>query len=436
MSSPEERRLPPVFPSKGTLMSGGTVSPKALVEIERSFQDGGPLAGYLVAEGEHDALYLLFLKERPYGAGLFRDGTMEPLGISEFFNLLFAEEGGERSFDFFSVDPTVLLLIAVHFQKRPALSVTTDLASPEEILGKVEEAGHDAIIALVDGALRHVIYCKDGIPVRFHPAGDVAVPEEESLLETITVFCFERGSSRPLTMEIYDDLEVAPAPDHGEALSHYTLPGGPPVLYELNIFEGAKQLESRFFRHERCVIGRAKGADLRLQDSAVSREHAAIEVRGSQTVLRDMGSDNGTWINNRKVKGEHTLRSGDEIRVGRLRLVFRPLGKDGGFVAEETMQLDSTTLGARVVFQGATYPVVGEGLIIGKGDGADIQIGGFLVAPRHAHVYRDDDGHYYLVHLGGARKPTVNGDPVKRHRLSTGDAIRIGNEAMRFYDAD
>jgi adenylate cyclase len=66
-------------------------------------------------------------------------------------------------------------------------------------------------------------------------------------------------------------------------------------------------------------LGRHPGNSLQLMDKIASKEHCTIEQRGSQFVLRDLGSLNGTFINGERVKGERTLRHGDEIEIGMTR---------------------------------------------------------------------------------------------------------------------
>jgi pSer/pThr/pTyr-binding forkhead associated (FHA) protein len=58
-------------------------------------------------------------------------------------------------------------------------------------------------------------------------------------------------------------------------------------------------------------------------DGTVSRLHAVVENYGSGWALRDLGSRNGTYINGRRVLGEQALHPGDELRIGKTRLIFR-----------------------------------------------------------------------------------------------------------------
>jgi len=70
------------------------------------------------------------------------------------------------------------------------------------------------------------------------------------------------------------------------------------------------------------TIGRDPSNDLVLADSMVSRRHAVVEHRGSQFFLRDCNSVNGSVVNGDRV-GERSLRDGDLLAIGSMRLLFR-----------------------------------------------------------------------------------------------------------------
>ncbi|MCL5291040.1 MAG: FHA domain-containing protein [Actinobacteria bacterium] len=73
---------------------------------------------------------------------------------------------------------------------------------------------------------------------------------------------------------------------------------------------------------ERTTIGRAAANDVVIPDQSVSRRHAEIVRMGNERILRDLSSRNGTFLNGHKVY-EHTLKSGDKIRIGLTTLIFR-----------------------------------------------------------------------------------------------------------------
>ncbi len=70
------------------------------------------------------------------------------------------------------------------------------------------------------------------------------------------------------------------------------------------------------------TIGRSAENDIFLDDPRVSRRHALIERMGARFRLRDLRSDNGTFVNGQRVKDTVWLQPGDEIRVATVRLAF------------------------------------------------------------------------------------------------------------------
>ncbi len=72
----------------------------------------------------------------------------------------------------------------------------------------------------------------------------------------------------------------------------------------------------------RTVIGRGLQADLRVDDTMLSRVHAVVFYTGEEFRIRDEESANGTLLNGSRVV-EYALRDGDELRVGTSVLVFR-----------------------------------------------------------------------------------------------------------------
>ncbi len=63
------------------------------------------------------------------------------------------------------------------------------------------------------------------------------------------------------------------------------------------------------------VVGREEGSDLVLDEPDVSRRHAVVLPRERGHAVRDLGSTNGTWVNDAEVE-EVALRGGDQIRLG------------------------------------------------------------------------------------------------------------------------
>ncbi|HLS26306.1 MAG TPA: FHA domain-containing protein [Beutenbergiaceae bacterium] len=74
---------------------------------------------------------------------------------------------------------------------------------------------------------------------------------------------------------------------------------------------------------ERATAGRDTKADIFLDDVTVSRKHAEFLKEGSNFVVRDVGSLNGTYVNRTRVD-EGVLHVGDEVQIGKYRLTFHP----------------------------------------------------------------------------------------------------------------
>src|ERR1700754_5248 len=81
---------------------------------------------------------------------------------------------------------------------------------------------------------------------------------------------------------------------------------------------------------QRVTLGKASTNVVALEhDPTVSRLHAILENHGSAWSIRDVGSRNGTFLNGEKITAERVLRSGDEVRVGKCRLIFWEVRESG-----------------------------------------------------------------------------------------------------------
>ena len=67
---------------------------------------------------------------------------------------------------------------------------------------------------------------------------------------------------------------------------------------------------------EPCVIGRSSKCDVQVDQESVSRNHARISRLGDGYTIRDLGSTNGTYVNDELVD-EIVLRDGDQVKIGR-----------------------------------------------------------------------------------------------------------------------
>jgi hypothetical protein len=133
------------------------------------------------------------------------------------------------------------------------------------------------------------------------------------------------------------DPEVTVPPVGGlpDATIQQGRPGGlvPPSLsVSLAIVGGLRSGEVVRLERARFVIGRTgggSGVDLEIDDPALSRRHAALEVMGHVVVLRDLASRNGTFVDDQRVETA-TLEDRAEFRLGgtSFMLILAPKGPE------------------------------------------------------------------------------------------------------------
>lgn len=73
---------------------------------------------------------------------------------------------------------------------------------------------------------------------------------------------------------------------------------------------------------DEVIIGRSVGSRIRLDDSEVSRQHARIFHNGTDFLITDLRSANGTWLNGVQIT-EKKLRNGDSLRIGATQITFQ-----------------------------------------------------------------------------------------------------------------
>ncbi len=96
------------------------------------------------------------------------------------------------------------------------------------------------------------------------------------------------------------------------------------------------------------IIGRSSKSDVQIDQESVSRNHAKIINTGKSIILRDLGSTNGTYVNDQLID-EYVLRDGDFIKIGRTIFKFLSGGNIENAYHEEIYRL-TTVDGLTQVF--------------------------------------------------------------------------------------
>jgi hypothetical protein len=114
---------------------------------------------------------------------------------------------------------------------------------------------------------------------------------------------------------------VMPAPDPlGEATSLHPLggaQGADGLEPQLVVERGAGHRPGMAYDiGDGAVMGRGDAAEIRLQDPFASSRHARLVRQGSMVVIEDLGSTNGTYLNEELLQGPQPLHPGDRVRIG------------------------------------------------------------------------------------------------------------------------
>lgn len=103
--------------------------------------------------------------------------------------------------------------------------------------------------------------------------------------------------------------------------------------------EGFKGL-SYELKAERTTIGRVEDNAFTVPEPSVSGHHCEVLLRGSEIVVRDLNSTNGTFINDEPIK-ENVLKPGQTLRLGQVEL---RLDDGGGAAGPPRRQLEQTVV--------------------------------------------------------------------------------------------
>lgn len=100
--------------------------------------------------------------------------------------------------------------------------------------------------------------------------------------------------------------------------------GEPESLATLEVISGPLSGTTYAVMRRACSVGRGKDNDVRIQDESVSTSHATVMMKGDGWVVLDLRSVNGTFVDGYRVAGERVLPAGCTLRVGSIKMRFRP----------------------------------------------------------------------------------------------------------------
>jgi len=218
------------------------------------------------------------------------------------------------------------------------------------------------------------------------------------------------------------------------------------------------------FLKDSITIGRKEDNTIIVDNLAVSGYHARIDTAGSDFILTDLQSTNGTFVNKEKIVS-HKLSHGDNIIIGKHVILFVASEKGEAEVKEEKMDMDKTmmldTAKQRELLSkqketaqahkapekiGAINFIDSSGMgeieltkkltKIGKADASEIKLSGMLMGGTAAAISRRPSG-YSISFTGGMTKLKVNGEVIKEStQLKDFDTIELGSYKFQFYEKE
>jgi len=140
------------------------------------------------------------------------------------------------------------------------------------------------------------------------PGGPVAPERSVETTSTIDVHALDSA---------LEAAEGAPSPEVVAGAVEALPPGSALLVVKRGPNAGSRFLLDK----DVTTAGRHPESDIFLDDVTVSRRHAEFHRSGSAFTVRDVGSLNGTYLDRERID-EATLSGGDEVQVGKFRLVF------------------------------------------------------------------------------------------------------------------
>jgi pSer/pThr/pTyr-binding forkhead associated (FHA) protein len=91
---------------------------------------------------------------------------------------------------------------------------------------------------------------------------------------------------------------------------------------------------------EKTTIGRVEDNTFQIADPSVSSHHCEVHLRGSEVVVKDLNSTNGTFIETQQITGEGVVKPGQILRLGQIQIRLEAPGAATGPAAPK--KIDST----------------------------------------------------------------------------------------------
>lgn len=182
----------------------------------------------------------------------------------------------------------------------------------------------------------------------------------------------------------------------------------------------------------RVRLGRASHNDIVLDDAKASREHAEIEVTDEGLVLvRDLGSSNGTFVNEDLLAESQPLRDGDRVRIGGTNLDFHQPQAMAPEIDGRTLLWETKEPLWLVRADGQRFALT-HSLRLGRDPDNELVLDDQSASHFHARIDLSA-GRVTVTDLGSSNGTWVNGQRIGApHTLQHGDRLQMGDTLFSF----
>jgi hypothetical protein len=192
------------------------------------------------------------------------------------------------------------------------------------------------------------------------------------------------------------------------------------------------EVKQVFLTRDRTTLGRKEGNDIVLDTMVVSGRHCAFDLVGVADVyLEDLGSTNGTYVNDHMIKERTRLRDGDVVAIGPYRIKYLQASE------EPTSTFGETTA---MFVESQSLPMLQASFAVISGSSAGLEVpvvkavttfgrpGISVVSVAHRR------NGFFVAHMAGSDTPLLNGRQIGPDAvlLADQDVLDLAGTQMRF----
>jgi len=173
---------------------------------------------------------------------------------------------------------------------------------------------------------------------------------------------------------------------------------------------------------------------------AVQSEHAEIDTIDNNTVIRDLGTLEGTFIGTTKIEGVHTLKDGEVIRVGKHTLTYiysEDINNTGEIdaIIESTIEKEAPPAKMETAEKTQGWLQIMTGANLGKTMSLSKAATNIGKPGVYTAIITKQKNGYFISQLEGKQPLLISNEELgdKSHPLTDGDTIQMGNIKMQFY---